>query len=412
MRVSVPGITIPFIIGLQLIAPQGLEARPHAGFSGLAAAADDAGTAGTNPAGITRFDSKTSRVELVTIYSESTWEGQLGDSGPEVLTEESGTTVVPSLYLIRPINDRFSFGFTVLGFGFSEDFGDWPGKYFISSYDALNISAFPSLAYRVTDKLSVAGSLAITYSLFDQERAVANIFDPGLADGTATLETDGFDLGFALSALYEISDRTRWGVMYQSGSEPTLEGEIKFKGLGPNTKAVLDEAGFLGADVEVISKTPQSILAGIYHEFENDHALTFDLAWVKFSEFQLSEFYFDGEGIADNGPDYEDIFSFSIGYSWPISERWMLGVSGLYVDDMVKDDERSPTLRLDSIWSLGLAAEWQWTDHRQLFASLSYLAPGDAPVNTPSIPGIGSAFGEYSSRDTLLLRLGIKFGGL
>jgi long-chain fatty acid transport protein len=405
-------LSVLSILLLPTLFSPSLHARPHAGFSGLAAAADNAGTAASNPAGITRFDARTSRIELMTIASESTWEGQLGEDGPQVQSKESGTIVVPSGYLINPINDNFSFGFTVLGAGFSEDLGDWPGRYVISSYDSLNISAFPSLAYRVNDKLSVAGSLAITYSVFDQERAVANIFDSGMADGTATLETDGFDLGFAISTLYEINDKTRWGVMYQSGSEPTLEGKTKFEGLGPNTEAALEGAGLIDAKIEVVSKSPQSILAGVYHEFDNNHALTFDAAWVEFSEFQLSEFYFDGEGIANNEADYEDLFAISIGYSWPVSSRWMLGVSGLYIDEMVKDDERTATLPLDSIWSVAFAAEWQWNDHRQLYASLSYMEPGDAPIATPDLPGIGSANGRYTSREVLLLSLGIKFGGL
>jgi long-chain fatty acid transport protein len=405
---------LPFvgILLLQTLASSGACARPHAGFSGLAASADNAGTAGTNPAGITRFDEKTSRIELMAIHSQSTWEGQLGDEGPERRSKESSTTVVPQGYMIRPINEEFTFGFTILGMGFSEDLGDWPGRYVISSYDAVNISAFPSIAYKVNDKLSIAGSLAITYSTFDQERYVANILDPGVADGEASLETDGVDLGFALSTLYEINDRTRWGLMYQSGSEPTLEGKTKFKGLGPNTEAALEKAGFIGADIEVISKTPQSVLAGVYHEFHNDHALTFDAAWVEFSDFQLSEFYFDGEGIADNEAEYEDIIALTLGYSWPVSTRWMMGISGLYIDDMVKDEDRTATLPLDSIWSIAFAAEWQWTQDRQVYASLSYMEPGSAPVATPSLPGVGGATGKYTSRETVLLSLGIKFGGL
>lgn len=150
------------IFSLQLILVPDLQARPHAGFSGLAAAADSAGTAGTNPAGITRFESSASRIDLITIFSESTWQGQLGEAGPISSSDESSTTVVPSAYWVRPLSDHFSFGFTILGVGFSDDLGDWPGRYFITEYDSLSISAFPSLAYRVNDKLSVAGSLAVT----------------------------------------------------------------------------------------------------------------------------------------------------------------------------------------------------------------------------------------------------------
>ena len=90
----------------------------------------------------------------------------------------------------------------------------------------------------------------------------------------------------------------------------------------------------------------------------------------------------------------------------------MLGVSALFVDDMIKDEDRTATFRLDSMWSAGVAAEWQWTETRAVQVALSYLGLGDAPVNTPSIPGIGSASGEYSDRDVWLLRIGVTFGAL
>ncbi len=369
-------------------------------------------TAGTNPAGITRFDESATHVELIALFSESTWEGQLGENGPAYKSDDSTEIYVPSGYMVRPINDEFSFGFTILGSGFSDDLGDWPGRYFIETYDSINISAFPSLAYKLTDKVSVAGSLALTYSIFDQERAISNVADPSYGDGSAKLETDGFDVGFGLSMLYEINDRTRWGLMYQSGSDPSLEGDVKYKGLGPNTEAILDKAGFIGADVEVKSETPQSILAGVYHEFSNNHAVTVDVVWSDFSEFKLSEFYFDGEALAENEADYEDIWALSLGYSWPVAPRWMMGVNGIYVDDMIKDEERTMTLRLDSLWSLGAAAEWQWTDNRKVQFGLSYLALDDAPVNSPPVAGIGRVSGKFTSRDLFMLRVAVSFGGL
>jgi long-chain fatty acid transport protein len=386
-------------------------ARPYASLSGLAAAADSAITAGTNPAGITRFDRSAYQVEVLAFYSESEWESQVGDMPLENSTEYSDL-VVPAGYAVWPISERLSASFTVLGVGFSDDLGDWPGRYFVESYDSVNVSAFPSVAYRLTDSLSVAASLALTYASFEQTRAVANLFDPGVPPGSAELETDGLDAGFGLSLLHEVSERTRWGLNYLSETDPTMEGKVKYRGVGPNTKAILEEAGFVGADVEVKSRTPQSIVAGVYHEFENRHAFTVDLVWSDFSRFKLSEFYFDGEGLAENVADYEDIWGLSASYSWPVHERWMLGVGGFYVDDMIDDDKRTMTLRLDSMWSLGVAAEWQWTDRRKVQIGLSYITLDDAPLTTPEIPGIGSVSGKFTQRDTFMLRVGLSFGAL
>lgn len=388
------------------------QARPYAGLITPMASADSASVAGANPAGIIRFKEPSSQIELLALFSESTWEGQVGDNGPPFKSTDSGSLFVPSGYMVRPINEDFSFSFTVIGSGFSDDLGDWPGKYFIESYEQITLSALPSLAYRVNDKLSIAGSLAISYSSYDQERAVDNQFDPGYADGSSELETDGFDLGFGASMLYQITDKTRWGISYRSELDPTLDGDAKFSGLGPNTQEALELSGVYNAEVEVESISPQNIVAGIYHEFDDRHALTVDLVWADFSNFKLSEFYIDGDVLSENEAEYEDIYALSGTYSWPVSPRWMMSVGGMYVDDMVKDDKRTLTLRLDAMWSFGVATEWQWTDDRAVQFGINYMSIDEAPVTTPEVGNIGSVSGEYSSRDAVFFRVGMTFGAL
>ena len=70
------------------------------------------------------------------------------------------------------------------------------------------------------------------------------------------------------------------------------------------------------------------------------------------------------------------------------------------------------TLRLDALWSAGVAAEWQWTETRTIKMSIAYMGVGDAPVTTPDIPVLGSLEGKFESRDTLLFQLGMTWGSL
>ena len=399
--------TTALLLGANLVS-----ARPYPGLSGLAASADSAETAATNPAGITRFTQRAFEVEIMWFTSESEWESEFSTSGGEFNSKDSNDTIVPRVFYIEPITDRLSASFTILGAGFSDDLGDWPGRYFIESYDSVLISAFPSLAYRINDQWSVAGSLALSYSSFEQERAVRNIFDPGFGDGKSELETDGFEVGFGLSTLYQSSERTRWGLTYQSEIEPDQDGDSDFSGLGPNTEAVMKRLGIIGADITVESTSPQSVLAGVYHEFPNNHAVTVDLAWIDFSQFRLSEYYFNGEALGESDPSYDDIYAITTSYTWPVSERWMLGVSALATNQMIDDDERTMTLRLDALWSAGVAAEWQWTESRTVKFSVSYMGLDDAPVTTPEIPGVGSLEGEFKSRDTILFQVGMTWGAL
>ena len=91
---------------------------------------------------------------------------------------------------------------------------------------------------------------------------------------------------------------------------------------------------------------------------------------------------------------------------------WSSGLSGALTSDMVDDEDRTMTLRLDQVWTAAVAAEWQWTDDRSVEFSVSYIGIDDAPVETPAIPGVGSLEGEFTSRDTWLFQLLVNWGSL
>ena len=388
------------------------NARPYPLGTGMAASADSAQTASSNPAGIARFSERAVEADILWFTSESEWQSELSGTGTQFNSQDSGNTVVPRMAIIQPINEKFSTSFTFLGTGFSDDLGDWPGRYFIKRYESVFVSAFPSVAYRIDNQWSVAASAAITYSKFEQERAVRNIFDPGFGDGRSKIEADSLEFGWGISTLYQSSERTRWGLTYKSEINPERDADNDLSGLGPNTEAVMRRLNILDADLTIESTSPQSMLAGVYHEFANHGAVTVDLAWLDFSNFRLSEFYYDGASFARSDSQYNDIYSLSTSYSWPASDRWMLGIGGLVTNQMIDDDERTMTLRLDALWSVGLAAEWRWTDSRRVKMSVSYFGMGDAPVSTPSIPGFGSLQGRFTRRDTVLFQIGMSWGSL
>ena len=398
------------ILCFGLFLVQMTYARPYPAQTGISATADSAAVAATNPAGMTRFDSLNLRVELLGFFTDNTWEGRIGTSGPTIRSEESGNIVVPTVSLVMPIKNDWFFGFMVLGSAFSEDFDDgWPGRYFIQEYDLLYISAFPSIARRINDEWSAAGSLALTYTSYEQTKAVPNI-DPGFGDGSLSVDADDTTIGFGLSVLYEHSDKTRFGLAYRSELDAKLNGNAEFSGLGPTTEAILDAADVLNASVDITSRTPQAINAGLYHEFADRGAVTFDVAWIDFSNFILSEIFVNGNQIVENSVNYDDIWVFSASYSRPVSDRFMIGIGALYVDDMVSNDQRTLTLRLDSMWAAGVGMEWQWTPTRALNATLNYIEIGDAPVSSPPILGIGQVNGAYTDRGTIFLQVGINFG--
>ena len=400
-----------FVVLLCCLCASGLAAAgPFPTKSGIAASAENATVAAYNPAAMTRFDARAMHLGIFGFFSESTFEGSASGTGQTFTSESDSSTIIPSGNFILPFKDNWWFGFTVLGVGFSDDFGaDWAGRYIIQDYSLAYISAYPSIATKITDKLSVAASLMLTYTVFEQNKAVLNL-DPGFDDGSLNLDADGWSGGFSFSMLYEFNERTRLGAVYRSELDPDLDADLNFSGLSPTTEAALDAAGLLNAPANVTSRSPQSFNIGIHHDFANTHSLAVDLVWIDFSQFQLSEIYINGNNLVESDPTYEDIIALSVGYNFPISERVRLGVGAFVTDEMITDENRTMMLRLDSATSYGVGVDWLSKSGRGYSLTLNYLDLGDAPVSSPDLPVLGVISGKYSKRDTIYMEFGAAFG--
>jgi long-chain fatty acid transport protein len=229
------------------------------------------------------------------------------------------------------------------------------------------------------------------------------------ADGKLEIESDDVAFSFGLSALYEFTDKTRVGLVYKSENDNTMSGDAKFSGLGPNTETFLDNAGLLNASVDNSSVWPQSLSAGLFHEFDNRSAVTLDVSWLDVSEFVLTETYVNGDLVLEHDIDYDDVWTVGGSYSRPLGDKWMVAAGILRVSDMVSDNDRSMILRLDDIWIYGLGVEYMWKPNRKIVATFDYIDMGDAPVSTPDST-IGAVSGRYTERDIYLLRIAMEFG--
>ena len=102
----------------------------------------------------------------------------------------------------------------------------------------------------LNDKLSIGGGLAINYAYYFQESAVRNI-DPSYGDGEMELEASDVALGYMLSALLELSEKTRIGFVYRSEVDTEIEGEPELSNLSPAKATQIASSGVLGEDVKL-----------------------------------------------------------------------------------------------------------------------------------------------------------------
>ena len=81
---------------------------------------------------------------------------------------------VPSFFYVRPLSDRLRFGLaSTAPLGGGVDYGrDFVGRYAVRDVTLAGLALTPSLAYRMTDKLSIGAGVSVIYTTLDQSTAI------------------------------------------------------------------------------------------------------------------------------------------------------------------------------------------------------------------------------------------------
>jgi long-chain fatty acid transport protein len=374
--------------------------------TGLTATGDSASTAYWNPAAMTLLDNKELEIQVLAGYAESEFEVTSTNIDGKRVTENDGSAVIPSIYYIHPINENWRMGISINArLGFGADFSDnWAGRYFIDEWALGFVGCDPVIAYRVNEKLSVGGGLSINYSAYHTESAVKNI-DPSYGDGRMELDASDVGLGFTLSALYELSKKTRFGIVYRSEIDPEVEGDPEFDNLDSTRTSMLASSNILGKDVKIDLVSPQKVQIGFFHKFENNIDVMADLLWIDFDQFGFKQISLGDASLQLDRTEYQDIFACTVGIGYPVNDKWALNSGVLYASKGVKDENRSFFLRLDRIIGIGIGTTYTLNQYKRIGINLNYYDLGEAPVETKNLPLVGSLTGEYSKNHAIAIEL-------
>jgi long-chain fatty acid transport protein len=246
----------------------------------------------------------------------------------------------------------------------------------------------------VNDKLSLGGSLSISYSRFSLNKAVFNGLDE--ADGEFELVADGWAMGFIFGLLYEFTDNTRIGLSYRSELEATNEGEPELSNLSQARTNLLNQAGVLNREISVDTNQPQALLAGLFHDFGNDWTMTVDALWLDFSEWNIDNITIGDTVIAKDGTDYKDIWACSVGAEYAWKPKWTLRGGLAYISSALEDEDRTMFSRYDAMWGVGFGVKRLFSGQRSLAVDITGFQFGDGEVHIEN-PLLGSVIGDLSS---------------
>ncbi len=396
-------------------------------YAGGAAAAEDASTVFFNPAGMTRLPTQTvvaTHVIMPSFDFENRGSTHLLQrfTGIPLLGGNGGdagvTKVVPNLYFVRKADDRLSMGISInTPFGLATKYDrNWVGRYHAVESDVTTLNVNPSLAYRLTDKLSVGAGVTVSYVKakltnsidFGTLDAIGRLglpagflgLTPQRADGFAELEGDALGAGWNLGFLYEFSKDTRLGAAYRSKIRYTLEGDAKFSNVPAGLAPVpLFKNGGISAHLT----TPDSLSVSLFHNLNPKWAVMGDVTWTNWRTFNELRIKFANPFQPPTvvTTEWKDVFRYSLGATYKPTEAWTLRAGVAYDQAPISNDERR-TPRIpdgDRKW-LALGGGYKFKNNAELNFGYVHLFISDTRINKsvtdPEEAVRGGLKGKYS----------------
>ena len=356
--------------------------------AGTHAVASDASTSFHNPAGMTRIKSKELMVtagllnSIVKFDPDSDTPVPGGDGG-----DAGGPGPIIGGFYVHSLSDRWKLGanlVTISGAVLDYD-DDWTGRYQNTEVTLLTMTFSPTIAYRVNDWLSLGGGPQIMYADLEM-KAKAPLPGPGGREGEVTIDGNDVAFGFGLGALFELNERTRFGLVYQSEIEPEFDGDVKVSppGLEAGTDTKITLARFVK-------------LSG-YHELNDRWALLGTVGWEDWSAFKDVNIS-TGEGSQKIPRDWKDTWKFAAGVHYRPVKKWLLQLGFSYDTSPVDSDDRTADMPIDRQIRYATGVQYKWSDRLSTGAQFVYADYGKAKIDNDLLKG------DYKRNDIFFFAL-------
>ena len=294
------------------------------------------------------------------------------------------------------LTDRLRLGFAFNGlYGGSVNYeDDWVGRTWVTdaSLTALNIE--PTVAYRLTDWLSLGAGLNIVYALFDFELKANS------APNAPTVkidEADDWAVAGTFGVLLEPSKATRIGIMYRSKVELNLSGDLE------NPTPLLSA-------IDVDFDLAQGVNVSVFHQLTSKFALLGDAGWSDWSQFSMNTFAFGPASIGLDR-DWKDTWRIGVGVQYQVLATTMLRGGFSYDSSPVKASKRLPDLPVGEQYRFSFGMQHNLSE--VITASFSYTliwsGPGD--VDQVLLPPDGSVILDGDYDPFFIHALGFTFSG-
>ncbi|QLA06290.1 outer membrane protein transport protein [Enterobacter ludwigii] len=337
--------------------------------AGQAGRAQDASTIVTNPAGMTRLPDHlfTSGFQLMG--------GDISYNLDNDSRRKSPGNIVPlypnaSAFYTQKIGDDLYAGLGLYGnYGLGMDYGNWAGERLIKETTMVALTMSPSLAWRLSDRISLGGSVNVNYGFLSLTRNV---------DSADKTEKDhDWAPSYRLGLLMELTDLTRAGITWTSKTDYDfkIDGKARFPNLS-NVEYVLP--------VSAQVRAPQQIMMSLVHDFNKQWSVMGDLGWQDWSQFGAPEVTIAGVQTNKNNR-LKDSWHTALGVQYRPVDLWRLNVGVAYDSTIYRSQsDVALTLPTGDEWRFASGAQYQVTPQSNIGFAISYLHMQSSRVRSPA----------------------------
>ena len=370
---------VSFAAGFHVNVEQGMKAMGMGGaFVGLA---DDPTALYYNPAGITQLKGKMNFAATYTfgIFHPKIHHPEIVDmygvtrAQADTKEQDWRWAQIPSFYVTYKINDKLTAGFAFFApFGTATDWTHtWIGRYFADKTDLRTYDFNPTIAYKVSDKLSVAFGIDYVYSTVEIKKSISYPMiaaqAPGLTlaqqmslynnfynrnyDVDVKLKGDtdssGRGWGFNVGLLFKPNDCWQIGAIYRSEVDLDFKGHASYQympgAVALGAKNLLQRTGISSS-----IKLPDYLAIGIVNKSFKNWTLAFDFYWTGWSDYKSLNVKFDDFAgqkgyVSKTRKDWNDVIALRFGAEYQIN-NWAFRFGYMHDESPTKDSTRGPEL--------------------------------------------------------------------
>ncbi|MBK6510423.1 MAG: outer membrane protein transport protein [Haliea sp.] len=346
--------------------------------AGAAAGVDSAMTLAYNPASITRLEGNQLFASAGAIVSNANFDVQY--TTPRLGENDGGnagdTAAYGSMAYVHDFDsDKWSTGIALVPLAAAAlDYNDyWVGRNQATKVDLQVMALSPTIAYRVTDKLSVGASLQAVYSNLNLHFAVPRIL-ANRPEGNGSINGDDVLPGFTLGAMYELSERTRFGLSYQSEVEPKFDGDLK--------------TNPAGLQVSTDTKLPlgEYVRFSVHQAMDERWSVEFTTGWDNWSA--LGNVLVDTDNrSAGLATSWKDTYHVAWGTEYKLDNHWTLTGGVAYDTNPVSDQNRNAQLPVDKQIRYAVGAQYALMDSLTVGGYVNYADLGAADIKSNRFGG-------------------------